>query len=381
METTLFLYGFELPYYPLPEQPPGDLSQHDPDLLADVAELRIKRLADRTGSNSRAFGRGGTNNQARNQPAPASRANTASSSTYSQPQVNAPSIPSAPPSPSLTQNTAANEAAMHQAMKAQGRIPQFFREQNSGFIVKGNFMTLAAKPVLIEEGEWVAHQVVEQIRLLTGMLRCVHTEDRSTGLSVCNERDCPAMSAGATVYMWIDTNRNPINLPAPTYIKHIQTWVNGKIQDPNIFPTESFASAPPLPSSSQTAADPTHWLGKTSGFPQRFEVEVRNMYKQMFRCYAHLYWTHWLFFYHTSSIRELNTCFMHFISVGRLYGLLSERDMEPMQPLIDIWLKQGVLPDLEKAQPGQPLSNPAASPAIAMNEKSNQEKVAQEGRA
>ncbi|KAI6931937.1 hypothetical protein KC341_g9297, partial [Hortaea werneckii] len=53
----------------------------------------------------------------------------------------------------------------------------------------------------------------------------------------------------------------------------------------------------------------------------------------------------------------------------------------PMQPLIDIWLKQGVLPDLEKAQPGQPLSNPAASPAIAMNEKSNQEKVAQEGRA
>ncbi|RMY47820.1 hypothetical protein D0864_14999, partial [Hortaea werneckii] len=265
MEPTIFLYGFELPYYGLPEQPPGDLSQYDPDLLADIAELRIKKLADATNSNSRAFGRGGTNNQARNQPAPASRTNNASPSTYSQPQVNAPSIPSAPPSPSLTQNTAANEAAAHQAMKAQGRIPLFFREQNSGFIVKGNFMTLAAKPILIEEGEWVAHQAVEQIRLLTGMLRCVQVEDRSTGQSVCNERECPAMSAGATVYMWIDTNRNPINLPAPTYIKHIQTWVNGKIQDPNIFPTESFASAPPLPSSAQTAADPTHWLGKTSG--------------------------------------------------------------------------------------------------------------------
>lgn len=158
MEPTIFLYGFELPYYGLPEQPPGDLSQYDPDLLADIAELRIKKLADATNSNSRAFGRGGTNNQARNQPAPASRTNNASPSTYSQPQVNAPSIPSAPPSPSLTQNTAANEAAAHQAMKAQGRIPLFFREQNSGFIVKGNFMTLAAKPILIEEGEWVAHQ-------------------------------------------------------------------------------------------------------------------------------------------------------------------------------------------------------------------------------
>lgn len=147
-----------MPYNTLPEQPPGDLSQYDPDLLADIAELRIKMLANAMNSNSRAFGRGGTNNQARNQPAPASRATTASPSTYNQSQVNAPSIPSAPPSPSLTQNVAANEAAMHQAMKAQGRIPQFFREQQSGFIVKGNFMTLAAKPVLIEEGEWVAHQ-------------------------------------------------------------------------------------------------------------------------------------------------------------------------------------------------------------------------------
>lgn len=25
-------------------------------------------------------------------------------------------------------------------------------------IVKGNFMTLAAKPKLVEEGEWLAHQ-------------------------------------------------------------------------------------------------------------------------------------------------------------------------------------------------------------------------------
>lgn len=36
--------------------------------------------------------------------------------------------------------------------------PFFFREQYANLIVKGNFMTLAAKPVLIEEGEWLAHQ-------------------------------------------------------------------------------------------------------------------------------------------------------------------------------------------------------------------------------
>ena len=38
------------------------------------------------------------------------------------------------------------------------KIPLFFREENTGFIVKGNFMTLAAKPALLEEGEWLAHQ-------------------------------------------------------------------------------------------------------------------------------------------------------------------------------------------------------------------------------
>lgn len=38
------------------------------------------------------------------------------------------------------------------------RPPFFFREQYANLIVKGNFMTLAAKPVLVEEGEWLAHQ-------------------------------------------------------------------------------------------------------------------------------------------------------------------------------------------------------------------------------
>lgn len=38
------------------------------------------------------------------------------------------------------------------------RKPYFFREEYAGLIVKGNFMTLAAKPVHVEEGEWLAHQ-------------------------------------------------------------------------------------------------------------------------------------------------------------------------------------------------------------------------------
>src|ERR1700761_5184969 len=122
----------------------------------------------------------------------------------------------------------------------------------------------------------------------------------------------------------MDTKGNQINLPAPIYIKHIQTWVAGKIQDQSLFPTDNFTSAPPVPREGQrqptregeTRSD-DNWVGKASGFPSKFLNECKNMYKQMFRCYAHLYWQHWLTFWHINANRELNTCFVHFMNVGR----------------------------------------------------------------
>lgn len=103
----------------------------------------------------RAFGRG--TNPARNQNQPPSRANTSSPSGYSQSSLGPPTIPPAPPSPSLTQTMATNDQA-HQANAANGKVPFFFREDYANFIVKGNFMTLANKPQNIELGEWLAHQ-------------------------------------------------------------------------------------------------------------------------------------------------------------------------------------------------------------------------------
>ncbi|KAK0793131.1 hypothetical protein LTR91_024825 [Friedmanniomyces endolithicus] len=335
------------------------------------AELRTERLnaefrklkteANDKKSTSRAFAQRPTgNNQPRNQNQVPSRVNTSSPSGYSSSSLGQPSVAAAPPSPSLATSMPTNDQARNNNQN-MNRVPLFFREEHAGFIVKGNFMTLAAKPHLIEQGEWMAHQIVEQNRLLSGMIKCTQGEDRSSGRSVCSETGCPTMSAGPTTYTWIDTNRNPINLPAPTYIKHIQTWVTGKIQDYAIFPTDTFSSAPPLPSPAQLQADPNNWLGKTSGFPQRFETECKNMYKQMFRCYAHLYWQHWLFFWDTSCHRELNTCFMHFASVGIIYGLLSEKDAEPMQPLIDLWVKQGVMPKIEKAEAANGVMTPTSA--------------------
>jgi hypothetical protein len=66
-------------------------------------------------------------------------------------------MPAAPPSPSITTTMTANDQA-HQNNQQQKKIPLFFREEHASFIVKGNFMTLAAKPHLVEMGEWLAHQ-------------------------------------------------------------------------------------------------------------------------------------------------------------------------------------------------------------------------------
>lgn len=158
------------------------------------------------------------NGNGRTQNQPPNRANTSSPTAYSPSSLVPPSIPAAPASPSLTQSMSANDQARYNNNNNNStmtnKTPIFFREEHAGFIVKGNFMTLAAKPHLIEEGEWLAHQsksasrdciatttdaflVVEQNRLLSGMIKCVQSEDRSSGRSVCNEATCPTMSAGS----------------------------------------------------------------------------------------------------------------------------------------------------------------------------------------
>jgi hypothetical protein len=173
----------------------------------------------------------------------------------------------------------------------------------------------------------------------------------------------------------LDTNKRPIKIPAQQYIHLVQRWINGKIHDPKLFPTDStgndastFVSGglntptgnTPIPAGptnsglSLSTLAGKEWLGKSSGFPESFEQDIRSIYRQMMRCYAHLYHGHWLSpFWDLNAYKELNTCFIHFINVGKLYKLIGDKDMEPMQPLIDLWLAKGLLPPphVENAPP------------------------------
>jgi hypothetical protein len=147
----------------------------------------------------------------------------------------------------------------------------------------------------------------------------------------------------------------------------VQKWIVGKINDPSIFPTDTtspsfganaanYASGSLTPMSTPQPAGPTtlnaplsqlsgrDWLGKSSGFPETFEADIKSIYRQMMRCYAHIYHGHWLDpFWNVGAYKELNTCFIHFINVGKLFGLLGDKEIEPMQPLVDLWLAKGLL--------------------------------------
>lgn len=170
----------------------------------------------------------------------------------------------------------------------------------------------------------------------------------------------------------------------------MQKWIVGKINDPSIFPTDTTsptfsASAPsvqnyasgsltpqgtpqPLGPSSANSAQlgGRDWLGKSSGFPETFEGDIKSIYRQMMRCYAHIYHGHWLDpFWHVGAYKELNTCFVHFINVGKLFGLLGDKEIEPMQPLVDLWLAKGLLPPPPQQQPKDNAA-PAAAPQQAV---------------
>lgn len=197
-------------------------------------------------------------------------------------------------------------------------------------------------------------------------------------------------------YTWLENGR-PAKIPAPSYIVRVQKWIVGKIHDESVFPT----APPPSTSIAATAymsgdtssgtvtptsatgvaaaglgsptlaqgssaipAGPTtvnqslaslagltnDWVGRASGFPQHFHADVKSIVKQMFRCYAHLYHNHYDDFWHMGRHLELNSCFVHFMTVSMYYDLLPRKDIEPLQGLVDIFVSQGVIPREAVAQ-------------------------------
>ncbi|RKF79823.1 Maintenance of ploidy protein mob2 [Golovinomyces cichoracearum] len=308
----------------------------------------------------------------------------------------APMVPPIPNSPSLSQTISMEDPNsvqsnfVHPNSDALSHYnlprpkPLWINDAYAKHIVKGNFMTLSTRPKTVEQGEWIAHQVVEHYRNLWNFVRVIHDKDED-GTSICNHSTCPRMSAGAShSFTWLNPRKEPVEVPAHEYISLMQRWISGKIDNTSLFPTDpstvsyaqpsagptingvSFASnrmnspnsssfnrQDQLNSSVSQHASSTDWIGKSSGFPIEFFDVCQTIFRQMFRVYAHLYWAHFVDpFFHLNLEKSMNSCFSHFILTATEIDMLKPHELEPMQPLIDLWAVNGTFPKESKAYAG-----------------------------
>ena len=127
-------------------------------------------------------------------------------------------------------------------------------------------------------------------------------------------------------YTWLDANKNPMRLPAPTYIEYVMQWISNRINDETLFPTKASGTTTATtatPSAGRALTGPAstsgeNWVGKEGGFPQVFEQTCKGIYKQMFRVFAHIYHTHFDKILHMSLEAHFNSLFVHFIHFSRV---------------------------------------------------------------
>eukprot|EP01126_Amoeba_proteus_P019475 TRINITY_DN2004_c0_g1_i8.p1 TRINITY_DN2004_c0_g1~~TRINITY_DN2004_c0_g1_i8.p1 ORF type:complete len:133 (-),score=30.49 TRINITY_DN2004_c0_g1_i8:211-609(-) len=123
------------------------------------------------------------------------------------------------------------------------------------------------------------------------------------------------MSAGPKYqYLWMDgaKYKKPTDLSAPEYVDHLMDWIEQQLEDPSIFP----------PTTDQP-------------FPRDFLKIISNIFKRMFRVYAHIYYSHFAEMVTISSGSEafLNSAYKRFHYFVEEFNLVSKSDMEPLEQL------------------------------------------------
>ncbi|KAF1852148.1 uncharacterized protein K460DRAFT_325793 [Cucurbitaria berberidis CBS 394.84] len=155
------------------------------------------------------------------------------------------------------------------------------------------------KAVKLPEGEdkdeWLAVNIVDfynQINLLYGSI----TE-------FCSPQSCPEMKATDEFeYLWQDSEnyKKPTKMPAPEYIEHLMAWVQSNVDNETMFPSR---------------------IGVP--FPKTFPSLIRNMFKRLYRVYAHIYCHHYPVIIELGLEPHLNTSFKHYVLFIDEHGLAS----------------------------------------------------------
>ncbi|KAF2865310.1 Mob1/phocein [Massariosphaeria phaeospora] len=173
------------------------------------------------------------------------------------------------------------------------------------------------KAVKLPEGEdkdeWLAVNVVDfynQINLLYGAI----TE-------FCSPQSCPEMKATDEFeYLWQDSEnyKKPTKMSAPEYIEHLMAWVQSNVDNEQMFPSR---------------------IGVP--FPKTFPALLRNMFKRLYRVYAHIYCHHYPVVIELGLEPHLNTSFKHYVLFIDEHGLAngSKDFWGPLGDLVESMLR------------------------------------------
>jgi len=188
----------------------------------------------------------------------------------------------------------------------------------------GNLHDAVTLPEGEDPNEWLAVNTVDffnEINLLYGVIA-----------EFCTESACPVMCAGPKYeYMWADGQqfKRPTSMSAPKYVDYLMSWVQAQLDDEKLFPTQ-----PGVP------------------FPPDFVERVQNIFKRLFRVYAHIYYCHFERISALGAEPHLNTCFKHFMHFVYEFNLVPNKsELAPLQELIDKLLERDA-----KSPPAAPLS-------------------------
>ncbi|KAL2193483.1 Mob1/phocein [Corynascus similis CBS 632.67] len=148
----------------------------------------------------------------------------------------------------------------------------------------GSLRKVVKLPEGEDENEWLAVNMVDfynQINLLYGAI----TE-------FCSPQSCPEMKATDEFeYLWQDSEnyKRPTKMPAPAYIEQLMSWVQGNIDNEAVLPSR---------------------IGVP--FPKSFPALMRQIFKRMYRVYAHIYCHHYPVIRELGLEPHLNTSFKQY---------------------------------------------------------------------
>merc|ERR1712137_1203089 len=158
--------------------------------------------------------------------------------------------------------------AMSGRRKSETKQP--FLECADRVLGSGNLRLAVTLPEGEDVNEWLAVNTADFYTQINMLYRTIS--------EFCVESTCPKMSAGEKYeYLWADGKKfkKATRLPAPEYIENLMAWVQSALDDENTFPSK---------------------MGVP--FPRNFNQVVKQIFKRLFRVYAHVYYQHFDMVWH-----------------------------------------------------------------------------------